>query len=154
MFHHVPFQALIIVWVFLMSGELEIIQSQSVNMECQSVMACHSVQTDKLLCCQSGYQIKQIVRVIDDKQENEKNNSPFHHYGMNTSNGRCIFCNQLLYNYPHLHAMLLNQPNQGDKEGSNCRLKTRMLYVIAWIKTQLKLHLNLLQLADEPNPPP
>ena len=60
-------------------------------MECQSVMACHSVQTDKLLCCQSGYQIKQIVRVIDDKQENEKNNSPFHHYGMNTSNGRCIF---------------------------------------------------------------
>lgn len=37
-------------------------------MECQSIMACHSVQTDKLLCCQSGHQIKQIVSVLDRKQ--------------------------------------------------------------------------------------
>lgn len=72
MFHHVTFQACIIVWVFLMSGELEIIQSWIVNMKCQSVMACHSVQTDKLLCCQSGRQIKQIVRVINGKQKDEK----------------------------------------------------------------------------------
>lgn len=72
MFHHVPFQAFINAWVFSMSAELEIIQSRSVNMECQSVMACHSEQTDKLLCCQSGHQIKQIVRVINGKQENEK----------------------------------------------------------------------------------
>lgn len=57
MFHHIPFQAFIIVWVFLMSGELEIIQSWSINIECQSVMACHSLQTDKLLYCQSGHQI-------------------------------------------------------------------------------------------------
>lgn len=77
MFHHVPFQAFIIVWVFLMSGELEIIQSWSVNMECQSVMACHSVQTDKLLCCQSGHQIKQTVRLINGKQGDEKRSSSF-----------------------------------------------------------------------------
>lgn len=76
-FLHLPFQAFIIVWVFLMSGELEIILSWNVNVECQSVMACHSVQTDKLLCCQSGHQIKQIVRLINGKQEDEKKQQLF-----------------------------------------------------------------------------
>lgn len=46
--HHVSFQAFIIAWVFSTSGELEIIQSESVNMKCQSFIACHSVQTEKL----------------------------------------------------------------------------------------------------------
>lgn len=85
MFHHVPFQAFIIVWVFSMSGELEIIQRWGVNMECQSVMACHSVQTHKLRFCQSGHQIKQSVRVINGEQEDE-NIGPY----FITSNGRCI----------------------------------------------------------------
>lgn len=55
-----------------MSGELEIIQRCSINMDWQSSMACHSVQTDKLLCCQSSHQLKQIARVTNDKQEGEK----------------------------------------------------------------------------------
>lgn len=55
-----------------MSGELEIIQSCSINMDWQSSMACQSVQTDKLLCCQSRYQLTQIVGVTSDKQEDEK----------------------------------------------------------------------------------
>lgn len=58
-----------------MSGELEIIQSWSVNTNCQSVKACHSVQTDELLCCHSGHQIKHIVWVINGQQEDEKNQS-------------------------------------------------------------------------------
>lgn len=53
-----------------MSGELEIIQS--VNMKCQFFMARHSVQMDELPCCQSGQQIKQIVGIINGKQEHEK----------------------------------------------------------------------------------
>lgn len=67
-FHHVSPPAFIMVWVFLMSYRLEINQSWSITVERQSVMACHSVQTDKLLCCQSSHQIKQTVIVINGKQ--------------------------------------------------------------------------------------
>lgn len=81
MFHHFPFQAVIVVWVFLMGGEPQ---------HGMSIMACHSVQSDKLLCCQSGQQIKQIVRVVNGKQEYKKK-SLFSSHRMNTSNGRCIF---------------------------------------------------------------
>lgn len=98
-----------------MSGELEIIQSLSVNMECQSVMACHSVQTDKLLCCQSDHQIKHIVGVINAEQgERWGKKSPcsinmawMHHM----LDAFYFFCTQLRYSCPHLHAMLLNHPN-------------------------------------------
>lgn len=55
-----------------MSGELEIIQSWNVNTDCQSCTARHSAQTDKLLCCRSGHQLKQTARVINDKREDEK----------------------------------------------------------------------------------
>lgn len=55
-----------------MSCKLEIIQSRSITMKCQSIMACHSVQTDKLLCCQSGHQIKQTVSLINRKPEDGK----------------------------------------------------------------------------------
>lgn len=97
-----------------MSGELEIIQRCSINMDWQSYMACHSVQTDKLLCCQSSHQLKQIARVSYNKQEDEKISPYFITIG-------CIlyikwlmhffFCTKRLYNYPYLHAMLLNHPN-------------------------------------------
>lgn len=113
LFRHIPSQAFIIVGVFLMSVELEIIQSCSINMDWQSCMACHSVQTDKLLCCQSGHQLKQIARVTNDKQEDEKIRPVFITMGWiyQMADAFFFFCTQLLYNHPHLHAMLLNRPN-------------------------------------------
>lgn len=42
------------------------------ELERQSVMACHSMQTDKLLCCQSGHQIKHTARELNGQQEDEK----------------------------------------------------------------------------------
>lgn len=71
MLHHFPFQAVIVVWVFLISGELKLEHQYG-----KSIMACHSMQLDitliELLCSQSGHQIKQIVRVVNGKQEYEK----------------------------------------------------------------------------------
>lgn len=103
MFHHIPFQDFIIVWVYLMNWLTGNYPELVCQHGCRSVMARHSSQTDKLLCCQSDHQTKQIVKVINGKK--------YIKY-ITTSNAGCIFFStQLLYNYPHLHAMLLNHPN-------------------------------------------
>lgn len=75
-------------------------------------MARHSSQTDKLLCCQSDHQTKHIVRVINGKEDNEKKCPHFiSMVGLHQMLDAYFFSTQLLYNYPHLHAMLLNHPN-------------------------------------------
>ena len=105
--HHSSSQAFIKVWVFLMSCKLEIIQCWSINMDCQFVMACHSVQTDKLLCCRSGYQIKQIERVINCKRWKKKSITVVWKHQMI----HAFLFTQLLYSFLHLHALLSNHPN-------------------------------------------
>lgn len=75
----------------LMSCKVEIIQSWSVSMDCQFVMARHSVQTDKLLCCHSCYQMKQIVRVINCKVRCASMWYLFHYYIVKTLKGVVVF---------------------------------------------------------------
>lgn len=69
MFHHIPFQDFIIVWVYLMNWLTGNYPELVCQHGCRSVMARHSSQTDKLLCCQSDHQTKQIVKVINGKKK-------------------------------------------------------------------------------------
>lgn len=71
MLYHFSFQAVIIVWVFLISGELKL-----KHQHLKSIMARHSVHLDitliELLSGQSSHHIKQIVSVVNGQQEYEK----------------------------------------------------------------------------------
>lgn len=58
-------------WVFLISGEMKL-----EHQHLKSIMACHSVHLDitllELLCSQSSHHVKEIVNVVNGKQENKK----------------------------------------------------------------------------------